>query len=410
MTSIQNSHSCSSLFYKGLAGFTLVATITVVALAIIGLTASTDGPFNAIVQFGQTAHYTFLGAAGLAFILDAIWLAILCRKDKKPEDSKVQNAPSSSSSASNVPAENPPKVSHVTPEKAAFPQLSPIVPSTPISTVRNSGGKSRFSLNPRLSVIPLTPPDIAAILDGEVGPQPFLTPKPQGSPAKASPGRRRAQSTILSRHVSTRRKQLMTPRPLPLIASPNATDMTVELEAAYLESEGFSHAPVKPYVFGQESWTDHLATHKLSLDDLPDYVFPTVEEVCASLKNKRLLQIEIKNITYLAMPQGLTPNILAEIESQIDDSKLKALFKDILEMKVLEENPLGQSDWIMFFEVSFTMDLGYKNKKRRANTYLKHDFDSCIPAYPIKRYKYFLISEENNCRVINFKEVNENQK
>jgi hypothetical protein len=55
--------------------------ISAIALSIIGLAATSSGPFNAIVQLGMTANGIILGTSIFVFILDLVWISALC-KDK----------------------------------------------------------------------------------------------------------------------------------------------------------------------------------------------------------------------------------------------------------------------------------------------------------------------------------------
>lgn len=84
MYCIQNSCICTpSPFFKALAGFTSVLAITVIALSIIGLTASPSVPFNAIVQFGKATNGILLGTSIFVLILDLVWISVLCKKTKE---------------------------------------------------------------------------------------------------------------------------------------------------------------------------------------------------------------------------------------------------------------------------------------------------------------------------------------
>jgi len=93
MHCIQNS--CIGIpfpFNRAIAGFTCVLAITVIALSIIGLTASASGPFNAIVQFGTTTNGILLGTSIFVLILDLVWIAALYKKTK--EQSVSRSGPS----------------------------------------------------------------------------------------------------------------------------------------------------------------------------------------------------------------------------------------------------------------------------------------------------------------------------
>ena len=80
MHSIQNSCIGSySLCNKTTAGIISVLAITVMALSIIGLTATPSGPFNAIVQLGTRTNGILLGASVFVFTLDLVWIAALCK-------------------------------------------------------------------------------------------------------------------------------------------------------------------------------------------------------------------------------------------------------------------------------------------------------------------------------------------
>lgn len=95
MHCIQNSCiGTPSHFNKAIAGFACVLAITVIALSIIGLTASPSGPFNAIVQFGATTNGVLLGTSIFVLILDLVWIAALCKKTK--EQSVSRSGPSQS--------------------------------------------------------------------------------------------------------------------------------------------------------------------------------------------------------------------------------------------------------------------------------------------------------------------------
>jgi len=89
MFCIQNSYiGRPSPFNKAIAGCTCVLVITVIALSIIGLTATPSGPFNAIVQFGKAANGILLGTSIFAFILDIVWIATLCKQTKEQSVSR----------------------------------------------------------------------------------------------------------------------------------------------------------------------------------------------------------------------------------------------------------------------------------------------------------------------------------
>jgi hypothetical protein len=93
MHCIQNSCiGTPSPFNKAIAGFTSVLVITVIALSIIGLTATASGSFNAIVQFGATTNGILLGTSIFVLILDLVWISALCKKTK--EQSVSQSEPS----------------------------------------------------------------------------------------------------------------------------------------------------------------------------------------------------------------------------------------------------------------------------------------------------------------------------
>lgn len=83
MNSIQNSSiNTPTPFNKTIAGFTCVLAITAIALAVIGLTASTGGPFNVIVGLGSTTNGILLGTSIFVLILDLVWIATLCKQKK----------------------------------------------------------------------------------------------------------------------------------------------------------------------------------------------------------------------------------------------------------------------------------------------------------------------------------------
>lgn len=81
MNSIQNlCIGRPTPFNKALAQSTRALAIATIALSIIGLTATSSGPFNAIVQFGTTNNGILLGASIFILILDLVWIAALCKK------------------------------------------------------------------------------------------------------------------------------------------------------------------------------------------------------------------------------------------------------------------------------------------------------------------------------------------
>jgi hypothetical protein len=88
MHSVQNSCiSSPSPINKTIAGVTSVLAISAIALSIIGLTATSSGPFNAIVQLGCT-NGIILGTSIFVFILDLVWISALC-KDKPSQSALV---------------------------------------------------------------------------------------------------------------------------------------------------------------------------------------------------------------------------------------------------------------------------------------------------------------------------------
>lgn len=95
MHCLQNSCiGTPSPFNKAIAGFTSILAITVIALSIIGLTATASGSFNAIVQFGATTNGIFLGTSIFVLILDLVWISILCKKTKEQSVSQSESSQS----------------------------------------------------------------------------------------------------------------------------------------------------------------------------------------------------------------------------------------------------------------------------------------------------------------------------
>lgn len=91
MNCIQNSCiNTPTPLNKTIAGFACVLVITAIAIAVIGLTASSGGPFNAIVALGSTTNGILLGTSIFVLILDLLWIATLC---KKKNTSLVQSEP-----------------------------------------------------------------------------------------------------------------------------------------------------------------------------------------------------------------------------------------------------------------------------------------------------------------------------
>ena len=78
--SIQNSCITPTLFNKSVAGFVCIASLTALALSVIGLIAASTGPLHAIVQFGATNHGVLLGASIFVLSLDLVWITILYTK------------------------------------------------------------------------------------------------------------------------------------------------------------------------------------------------------------------------------------------------------------------------------------------------------------------------------------------
>lgn len=116
MHCIQNSCiGTPTPFNKAIAGFTCVLAITVIALSIIGLTASPAGPFNAIVQFGATTNGVLLGTSIFVLILDLVWIAALCKKTK--EQSVSRSGPSQLES-SRLGLPNPESLEQESPQPA----------------------------------------------------------------------------------------------------------------------------------------------------------------------------------------------------------------------------------------------------------------------------------------------------
>ena len=95
MHCIQNSCSGTPTpFTKAIAGFIAILAITVIALSIIGLTATLSGPFNAIVQLNTTIYGFLLGTSIFVLILDLVWFPALCKKTKELTISQSELPPS----------------------------------------------------------------------------------------------------------------------------------------------------------------------------------------------------------------------------------------------------------------------------------------------------------------------------
>ena len=124
MHCIQNSCiGTPSHFNKAIAGFACVLAITVIALSIIGLTASPSGPFNAIVQFGATTNGVLLGTSIFVLILDLVWIAALCKKTK--EQSVSRSGPSQLG-PSRLGLPNPESPEQESPQSALVPAIEEI--------------------------------------------------------------------------------------------------------------------------------------------------------------------------------------------------------------------------------------------------------------------------------------------
>ena len=124
MHCIQNSCiGTPTPFNKAIAGFTCVLAITVIALSIIGLTASPSGPFNAIVQFGATTNGILLGTSIFVLILDLVWIAALCKKTK--EQSVSRSGPSQLK-PSRLGLPNPESLEQEPPQSALVPAIEEI--------------------------------------------------------------------------------------------------------------------------------------------------------------------------------------------------------------------------------------------------------------------------------------------
>lgn len=93
MHCIQNSCiGTPTPFNKAISGFTCVLAITVIALSIVGLTASPSGSFNAIIRFGATTNGVLLGTSIFVLVLDLVWITALWNKTK--EQSVSRSGPS----------------------------------------------------------------------------------------------------------------------------------------------------------------------------------------------------------------------------------------------------------------------------------------------------------------------------
>lgn len=68
---------------KTIARLTCVLAVTAIALSVIGLIASSGGPFKAIVQLGTTSNGILLGTSIFILILDLAWIAALNKKKKE---------------------------------------------------------------------------------------------------------------------------------------------------------------------------------------------------------------------------------------------------------------------------------------------------------------------------------------
>ena len=90
MNCIQNCISTPIPLYKTIAGFASVLAITAIAIAVIGLTASTGGPFNVIVGLGFTTNGFILGTSIFILILDLVWIGTLCKQKKTFPASRTQ--------------------------------------------------------------------------------------------------------------------------------------------------------------------------------------------------------------------------------------------------------------------------------------------------------------------------------
>ena len=81
MQSIQNLFvNTSTSLNKTIVGCASVLAVTAFAIAIIGLTASTSGPFNAIVSLGSAK--VILDVSIAVLILDLVLITTLCKKSK----------------------------------------------------------------------------------------------------------------------------------------------------------------------------------------------------------------------------------------------------------------------------------------------------------------------------------------
>ncbi len=146
MLPIQNS--CidpSAPFNKALAGFTCVLTITIIALGIVGLTATPSGPFNAIVQFGVRTNGILLGTSIFVFILDLVWIAALCKK-----------TPGQSVSQLEPPQAKPFRSGLLKPEshKSHPSALAPVLERTLPQSRSLWGGLSKLSTDSSALIVP----------------------------------------------------------------------------------------------------------------------------------------------------------------------------------------------------------------------------------------------------------------
>jgi len=73
---------------KTIVGCVCVLAVTAIVIAIIGLTASTDSPFNAIVDLCSATNRVILDISIAVLILDLFLIVILCKKSK-PAQKKI---------------------------------------------------------------------------------------------------------------------------------------------------------------------------------------------------------------------------------------------------------------------------------------------------------------------------------
>lgn len=92
MSAVHHSSFCvPNTYNKVVIGTSAALSVTIFVIAVIGLTASPQGPFNVIVHFGITINGLLFGGSIFVLILDCVAIKTLYTKNEKKDINQNQN-------------------------------------------------------------------------------------------------------------------------------------------------------------------------------------------------------------------------------------------------------------------------------------------------------------------------------